>query len=286
MKKTVILVTSLALVAACTDPKESAEYQSATAVNDSLMQVINQKEAELDQVVNSITEIENNLAAIDRDKMIISDIQKEGRDKTQQERINEMISGIDSYIASNREKIDKLESQVRNSRNTSAGLNRLIAQLKSSIEEKERQIEELRGNMAMLQGEVDTLRTNIRRREEELATRQRQIDEQDAAMTTAYFRVGSRRELADDDIVKKEGGVLGIGRTLKMADHVDPGKFTQVNTRYLNQISLGDTKRHNLVSAHPEGSYNFEEVEDNAYLKINDPEAFWSVSKYLVIEVD
>ena len=41
-----------------------------------------------------------------------------------------------------------------------------------------------------------------------------------------------------------------------------------------------------LKSNHPEGSYEFVEDEDrNLTLKINDEKAFWSLGKYLVIEV-
>ena len=287
MKKSFVILAALATLAACQQkPEESSEYRSLATANDSLQAVINEKERQVDEVVNSITEIEGNLSAIERDRLAITDMQREGGARSQQERINEMIQGIDTYISENRTKVERLEAQVRNSRNTSAGLNRLIAQLKRSIEEKEQEMEAMRGSLAMMQGQLDTLQSNVQRRDQELADRQRRLDAQESSLTTAYFRVGSRRELADDDVVDKEGGVLGIGRTLKLTEVVDPSKFTQVNTRYLNQISLGDTRRHNLISTHPEGSYAFEEVDDNVYLRINDPEKFWSVSRYLVIEVD
>ncbi|MGB3619126.1 MAG: hypothetical protein WBA12_13495 [Catalinimonas sp.] len=288
MKNILICGALVLLAAACRQqpPEESTAYQSLSSANDSLLAVIREKEQQVDEVANSITEIESNLGAIERDRMAITDLQQEGRGRNQQERINEMITGIDSYIDENRRKIERLEAQVRNATNTSAGLNRLIAQLKRSVEEKEAEIEQLRGNVAMMQGEVDTLRTKLQRREEELAASRQRTQEQETSMTTAYFRVGNRRELADDDVVDREGGVLGIGRTLKLAPNLDRSKFTQVNTRYLNQIALGDTRRHNLVSAHPEGSFSFEETDENVYLKIEDPDQFWSASRFLVIEVD
>ena len=41
-----------------------------------------------------------------------------------------------------------------------------------------------------------------------------------------------------------------------------------------------------LKSNHPEGSYEFVKDEDgNMTLKITDEKAFWSLGKYLVIEV-
>ena len=41
-----------------------------------------------------------------------------------------------------------------------------------------------------------------------------------------------------------------------------------------------------LKSNHPEGSYEFVKDEDgNLTLNITDPKTFWSLGKYLVIEV-
>jgi len=41
-----------------------------------------------------------------------------------------------------------------------------------------------------------------------------------------------------------------------------------------------------LLTAHPEGTYEFvKDDKDQLILKITNPNKFWSVSRYLVIEV-
>jgi hypothetical protein len=41
-----------------------------------------------------------------------------------------------------------------------------------------------------------------------------------------------------------------------------------------------------LISKHPEGTYEFtKDINGKAELKILDPKNFWSLTKYLVIEV-
>ena len=45
-------------------------------------------------------------------------------------------------------------------------------------------------------------------------------------------------------------------------------------------------KKAKLLTTHPAASYELTKGADkNLTLKINDPEAFWSISKYLVVRV-
>ena len=61
--------------------------------------------------------------------------------------------------------------------------------------------------------------------------------------------------------------------------------FISVDIREVKEIPLFAGKA-KLKSNHPEGSYEFVEDEDgNLTLYIKDEKAFWSLGKYLVIEV-
>ncbi len=61
--------------------------------------------------------------------------------------------------------------------------------------------------------------------------------------------------------------------------------FISVDVREVKEIPLFAAKA-KLKSNHPEGSYEFVKDEDgNLTLNITDPKTFWSLGKYLVIEV-
>ena len=61
--------------------------------------------------------------------------------------------------------------------------------------------------------------------------------------------------------------------------------FISIDIREVKEIPLFAGKA-KLKSNHPEGSYEFTKDEDgNLTLKITDTKAFWSLGKYLVIEV-
>ncbi len=70
-----------------------------------------------------------------------------------------------------------------------------------------------------------------------------------------------------------------------MDDNFDKEYFTEINTITFNKITIF-AKKATLITTHPKDSYEFEGTDkkvDNLIIK--DSKAFWSVSKYLVIEV-
>jgi len=292
MKKLLIVGTLLASMWACTDVKETQEYRDLARANDSLATQVSSRDQQIEEFVNSVNEIENNLAAIDKNQLAITDLKKEGEVK-QKDRINEIIKGIDAYVVENRQKLDRLEKQLKTSRNKSASLTKLVAQLKQSIAEKEQQVNELLATITVLEGERDTLRSTITRKDAEiaqkdteLASRQQAIEERETNLNTAFYKIGSRKELLTAGIIQKSGGVLGAGRTYKLSPKMVTTDFTSINIKNVAEIEMGNTDKRNVLSTHPSESYYFVKTDGQVLLKIVDPQKFWSVSKYLVVEID
>jgi hypothetical protein len=291
MRNLIILALVVAFVNGC-NVKDSEDYRGLARENDSLIVQIKNREQQLEAIAVSMDEIERNLAEIEKNELAIGELKKEGQ-LQQKDRINEMIRGIDTYIDANKEKLVALEKKVNNSSGNTANLQKIIAQLKKTVREKEVQIAQLRTTISVLEGEKDSLTITLTRRDTELqdknlelTSRQRTIEEKEANLTTAYFMIGDRKQLVDEGIIKKEGGVLGVGRTLTLADHLNPGNFRKINIKSVREIELGDTKKRNVVSVHPADSYFFANSNGKVYLTISDYQKFWSVSKFLVVEVD
>ena len=83
----------------------------------------------------------------------------------------------------------------------------------------------------------------------------------------------------------KEGGFLGLfGKAWKLQEEADEAAFMTVDRRNLQRLRI-EASMLDLVSSHPEGSYQIlpGESEAEKVLEITDPERFWKVSKYLVI---
>ena len=106
---------------------------------------------------------------------------------------------------------------------------------------------------------------------------------QDKALNAAWFVFGTKKELKDQRILTNTG-VFKKG-DLMQDDKMNKDYFTQIDIRTTKEIKLY-SKSADVLTTHPAGSYALEkDNKGQLTLKITDPTKFWSVSKYLVIQV-
>ena len=109
------------------------------------------------------------------------------------------------------------------------------------------------------------------------------VAEQDKALNTAWFVFGTKKELKDQNILTNTG-LFQKKQVLKDSD-INKDYFTQVDIRTTKEIKLY-SKSADVLTTHPAGSYALEKDDkDQLVLKITNPKDFWSVSRYLVIQV-
>ena len=116
-----------------------------------------------------------------------------------------------------------------------------------------------------------------------LDEKQELIDQQVAEINQVWYAIGSSKELKNNGVITKEGGLLGIGRTNKLKADFNHDYFTEINLTDVREIVLGG-KSAEMLTAHSSESYTIEGSEGLAEkLIIKDEKVFWSASKYLVI---
>jgi hypothetical protein len=114
------------------------------------------------------------------------------------------------------------------------------------------------------------------------ASQSEKLHAQDKALNTAYYCFGTSKELKDQKILSG-GGVFAKSKVLQSGFNKD--YFITIDIREVTEIPLFSAKA-KLKSNHPQGSYQLDKDEDgNLTLKITDVKQFWSLGKYLVIEV-
>ena len=94
--------------------------------------------------------------------------------------------------------------------------------------------------------------------------------------------MGTKKELKRSGVVVAEGGVLGVGKTLKPSGQFDESKFTALNTDQETVIAI---PAHNaqILSPQPVSSYTLHIIgKDQMELRITNPSEFRKV-KHLVI---
>lgn len=262
-----------------------AERDRLKAQNDSLTMALDQRNAELDEIMGTFNEIQEGFRQINEAENRV-DLQRNTDENSAsvKEKIVSDIHFIAKTMEENRTQIAKLQQQLKNSSANSAQLRKAIESLKKELEEKEKQIAELRAELEAknvrireLDEAVSGLNTNVEMLTAENEAKAKAMAEQEKAIYTAWFVFGTKNELKAQKILEK-------GDVLRSSDF-NKNYFTEVDIRQMKELKLY-SKRAELLTTHPANSYALKKDEKGQLtLVINNPNEFWSVSKYLVIQV-
>jgi hypothetical protein len=288
MKTTKLAVTiliSLIIVAGCGKKKEQ-QILDLQAKNAQLVAASVQKDSLMNELFNSINDIERNLADITaREKLITDAPTDEKRMNTDvRNKIMDDIILINNIIEENKKRIAQLKDQLKKSDAKIGALQETIQLLTAKMEEKEKEISSLKEELAKLNFKVEELNSTVDTLREQTASQSKVISQQDALigeMNTIWYVIGTKKELTDNAIIEKAGGLFG--GDMVMSDMINPDYFTTVDMRRLSKIAF-EAKKAELVTVHPEGSYRFiVENEKITGLEILNAQEFWKSSRFLVI---
>lgn len=284
MKNYVILFAVIIALSAC----NQAEIDKANKQKDSLNTVIVMRDSSINDALNVFLEIEKNLNEITiKEKVIVINNAKGGEmGQSAKDRINMQINSINSIMDRNRELITSLNKKVKNAGFKNASLLKTIVVLNNRILEKDMELKNLDLQLQETNSKVVVLETIG----EDLRSQNNQNTASIAQLTgslhTAYYIIGTTKELEALNIIDKKGGVLGMGKTKQLKEDFDKTSFTCIDYTDIVIIPIAG-KGVKLISNHPADSYFLEsdanEKEYTSNLIILDAEKFWSVSKYLVV---
>lgn len=288
----VLFLCAMGMLLASCDVERSKKYQDLLAERDSLYTEVVAAKGGFDQALNTINEIEEALEAVRAAEGIIMVENQEGNTSKAVSQIN----AIQQTLQENRNKINDLEKSLAEQGSKSKALAQTVNRLKTQLEEKDQfitslkselqsskdQIAELNNQVADLNDDILTLNDNIENLNVQNAAQQATIETQDAALNTVWVCIATSQLLKDKGIITK-GGLFQPSMLSKQG--FDKSQFVQGDKRELTSIPL-NTKRATIISNHPENSYELVENEVGALvLNINDKDAFWSVSNYLVVSI-
>ena len=285
MKKLAVLIVCAAVMASC-DSFSGGSKNQLKAENDSLLMELTQRNAELDEMMGTFNDISEGFRQINAAESRV-DLQRgavaEGSLNAKQQ-IASDIEFIRKQMEENKEQIAKLQSMLKNSKNNSVQLKRAVESLTQELVAKTQRIEELQAELASKNiriQELDAAVSDLSVAKETLAAeneaKAKTVAEQEKSLNAAWFVFGTKSEL-------KAQKILQSGDVLKSADF-NKDYFTQIDIRTTKEIKLY-SKRAELLTTHPTGSYELvKDDKGQLTLKITNPTEFWSVSRYLVIQV-
>lgn len=292
MKKILLLlaaVCTLSFAMSCSTKKEKEQESKDPNAEtiDSLRQALTQSQNESNDLIETLSQIQDGFDQINEAEGRVSVENKQG-ERANKQAIIENMEFIQRTMKLNRELISNLQQQLRNAnqsdKRTKAKLEEMVNNYNKQLEDKQKQIDELRAQLAERdikiaeQGEqINALNTSVNDLSQKNEEKARTVAAQDKELNTAYYVFGTKKELREQRILKS-------GDVLKSNDF-NKDYFTRIDLRVTKQIRLY-SKSAKLMTNHPAGSYTLEKDAQNRYvLRINNPQEFWSVSKYLVIIV-
>lgn len=262
----------------------SSKYEALQAERDSLANVAATVTTDFESSLRTINEIEMALQTVREAEGIMMMENQEGNSSYAEAQIE----AIDRTIQQNKAKIAELEQQLAAAGSKSKELNTTINRLKNELNEKDTYINNLReelniskAQVAELSESVENLNANIDNLNVQNAKQKATISQQDAALNTVYYIAATAEKLAANHMIN-QGGLFSSDQ---VTGDIDMSMMTVADKRNLKVLPLNSRKA-KILTNHPESSYQLTKDDDkNLSLVIVDPNAFWSISNYLIISI-
>jgi myosin heavy subunit len=290
MKKYLIVLLIIPFLISCNKQKiKQLELKS-----DSLSQQANLKDESINEFIKAFNDIQDNLDSIKRKEMIITEqtelkteLQKKAKDQ-----INEDVNTIYQLLIDTRSKLDDVRKKLGKSNFKVEELEKMVNHLTKQLEEKDMEIAQLKSELEKMNIEITALTKDVgslkqlnQEKEGVIKEQEGVIDEKTTELNTAYYAVGTKKELKDNNIITAEGGFIGIGKNKKLKQDFNEDFFKKIDIRQTTQIPIPG-KKPKVVTNHPSESYKINGEGENAVLEITNANAFWKSSKYLVVIID
>lgn len=289
MKKLLVGCLCLFAMASC-NVKNSEEYKALEAERDSLLQVTGQGNAELTEMNSLINDIEENFKQIrDAEKYLTLESKNKGEMSSDTKtRVKDNFEMINEILKKNKADIQKLNEKLKSNSGQMSGLKSTIERLNTELTDRANTIADLKTSLSARDAQIASLQTDVENLTENVETLSTQtteqaakIKEQDKELNTAYYMFGTSKELKEAKVVT--GGFLASSKILN--EGIEKSKFIKIDIRDTQSIPVYD-KKAKLLSDHPKDSYELEKDSKNlVVIKITDYKKFWSLTKFLVVEV-
>jgi hypothetical protein len=190
---------------------------------------------------------------------------------------------IQQRMEANREQIERLQKKLKANDIELDGLRKVLTNLQRELDDKVARIAALQAELlekniriAELDSAVIMLTSDVNTLHKMAYQQQELIEQQVLQLNAAWYVYGTAKELKDQNILKS-------GKVFSSTDF-NKNYFTEIDVRDDKVFPLY-AKHAKLLTTHPEGSYELSSDEDKQLtLSIVDVDAFWSVSRYLVIQ--
>ncbi len=280
--------------------RSSRAKDSLILLKDSLLADRQRQITLQSQIIGDATTSARLVAEIERDLSKVRSLRVEG-DTAE---IESAIEATSAQLEIVQKKVNTLirrlsasETRIRRMRTDSTTHALVDSTMMSQLRDYEKSIAELhatvdqqRSEIAMLEQKVDSVvRANII-----LASQRDSVvvvaNTMAAREDSVFVIIGTEKELAEQGIVRREGGTLlmfGRGKTMVPGRSLDPALFTVLSKSRDLRIEMPDSEREYRIVSRQNLEYTDLEKPRDAIVKgaltITDADRFWAPSKFLIL---
>lgn len=284
MKKILIIVALATAFTACGGGGGNGNWQEE---RDSILNVNEQQRQVLDDLTSSLIEVSASLDSIAVGEGMLRDA-NEGPVLTKQQML-ENIAAFKETLAQNKARLAELEQSLAGRNEQLTKLSNVVKYLNGELEAKEARIAQLEEELKSANADIGRMRdemvgmsTTIGSLQEENEQQRQAIESQDASLNEGYYIMGTSRELKNKGLTS--GGNLFKKKRVEF-DNIDKSLFVKIDIRNTTQLNI-PSKKAKILTGAPADSYTITHNGDSSVLQISNPTRFWSVSRYLIIEID
>jgi predicted nucleic acid-binding Zn-ribbon protein len=287
MKQILLICLCVICFASCT--QSSGDYQKVQAENDSLRLQLTKNESELNEMLETLNAIESDIQTIRTAENYLNVEKDTELSSSRREQIKSNMSLVIETLKKNKQELSELQEKLNKSNVRSSALQKTIDRITNDLNEKSVLIVQLQQDLGkkdaqiqQMSQQVESLNTDVQILEDVNSSQNDLINQQDQTLNTVFYCFGTKKELSEQNILSG-GGLFSKSKTLQ--DGFNKDYFISTDKRNLSSIPLFAHKA-KVHTSHPSSSYKLvQDNEGNLTLRILNFDAFWSLSKYLVIEV-
>lgn len=282
MKRFILIALVSILFVACENEEQTAEVERLFEENQELSNELNRKDSVLNLFEESFSSIQGNLAMIsDREKSIELSSGDLASGVDSREEITKDIQAINTLLQENKNTIERLNKNLSKYGQEASVFRKMIDQLNADIESKEEEVTYLKENLTAANFTIEILNEMLDSAEFRTEVQADLIRMQAESLNTAFYAIGTYKDLEANNVAKKEGGIIGIATTKNVKDDFNKDYFVQIDMTKTLSIPL-NSKKAEILSTHDPESYRLDGDNEKTLVIVN-PRLFWETTKYLVI---
>ena len=263
-----------------------------TAERDSLIKVNQQQNEALTEITSTIAQVSVTLDSIAKHEQILySNRDIEGR-VLSRKKILENLSFFENLLTEKSKEMKAMEESLSNKDGNIRKFQIMIDYLVNEIDKKNenirvlrRELERKNGNISILTDKLSSLKNDVLTLNDTISMLQEKTEtfsEQEKKINEDYYTIGTKKDLIARGLLSSRG--LFAKKRIDYSS-LDTSMFVKADMRFLKQLIIVGKEPQILTNVVSTSYTLTENGRDSYILKIIDSISFWSVSKYLIIQI-